>query len=96
MAFTEQGVAQLSSVINGERAINVNIQIIRLFTRMRKLLLSQKDMVLKVNRIEEQLEDQNSEIRVLFEYMKKLIQTNKKIKKQSGRKQIGFTNRTRG
>ena len=74
MAFTEQGVAQLSSVLNSERAIKVNIQIIRLFTRMRKLLMTHKDLILKVEKIEHQLGGQSEEIRVLFEYIKKLIE----------------------
>ena len=49
MAFTEQGVAMLSSVLNSETAIRVNIQIIRVFAKMRKLLLSHKDIMLKLN-----------------------------------------------
>ena len=49
--FTEQGVAQLSSVLNSERAIAVNIQIIRLFTKMRKLLLTHKDLLLEMEEI---------------------------------------------
>jgi hypothetical protein len=51
-AFTEQGVAQLSTVLNSERAIAVNIQIIRLFTKMRKMLLTHKDLLLKLNELE--------------------------------------------
>jgi hypothetical protein len=47
MAFTEQGVAMLSSVLNSERAIAVNIQIIRLFTKMRELLSTHKDILQK-------------------------------------------------
>ena len=47
MAFTEQGVAMLSSVLNSSRAIKVNIQIIRIFTRMRELLLTNKDILLR-------------------------------------------------
>ena len=43
-AFTEQGVAMLSSVLNSERAIEVNIQIMRVFTRLRRILLSNKDI----------------------------------------------------
>jgi ORF6N domain len=49
MAFTEQGVAMLSSVSNSARAIKVNIQIIRIFTRMRETLLTNKDILLKLN-----------------------------------------------
>jgi len=47
LAFTEQGVAKLSSVLNSETAIEVNIQIIRIFTRIRELLLAHKDILLQ-------------------------------------------------
>jgi hypothetical protein len=50
-AFTEQGVAQLSSVLNSQRAIAVNIQIIRLFTRMRKMFLTHKDLLIEMEEI---------------------------------------------
>jgi len=91
MVFTEQGVAQLSGVINSERAIKVNIQIIRLFTKMRKLLMTHKDLTLKVERIEQELKGQSSEIQVLFEYIKKLIETKEQEEEQESRKRIGYT-----
>src|SRR6187549_1505838 len=47
-AFTEQGVAMLSSVLNSDIAINVNIQIIRVFTKMREIMLTNKDVLLKL------------------------------------------------
>jgi ORF6N domain-containing protein len=72
MVFTEQGVAQISSVVNSERAIKVNILIIRLFTKMRRLLVSHKGLMLKVEKIEQGLKGQGREIQVLFEYIKKL------------------------
>jgi phage regulator Rha-like protein len=52
MAFTEQGVAMLSSVLNSERAIMVNIAIIRVFTKMRELLSTHKEILQKLERIE--------------------------------------------
>jgi len=91
MAFTEQGVAQLSSVLNSDRAIKVNIQIIRLFTQMRKLLMGQKDLVLKIQKIEEHLGNQSAEIRILFEYIKKLNQKTEIAKVQKSRKRIGYS-----
>ena len=51
LAFTEQGVAMLSSVLNSETAIAVNIQIIRVFTRMRELLLTHKDILLQLEKL---------------------------------------------
>ena len=53
-AFTEEGVAQLSTVLSSERAIKVNIQIIRMFTKMRSFVLSNKDILMKLDDIERQ------------------------------------------
>lgn len=90
MVFTEQGVAQLSGVINSEIAIKVNIQIIRLFTKMRKLLMTHKDLILKVEKIEHELKGQSHEIQVLFEYIKKLIGEKESRIEQESRKRIGY------
>jgi hypothetical protein len=57
MAFTEQGVAMLSSVLNSKRAIKVNIQIIRIFTRMRQILADHTDIILEIEKIKNKLED---------------------------------------
>ena len=80
MAFTEQGVAMLSSVLNSERAIKVNIQIIRIFTRMRQLLLTHKDILVKLERLEKQMIKQNSrikqseeDIQMVFAALKELL-----------------------
>jgi len=90
MAFTEQGVAQLSSVLSSERAIDVNIQIIRLFTRMRKLLMKHKELLLKVEKMDGRIDGQSSEIRILFDYIRKLIEDKNVRDKQASRARIGF------
>ena len=90
MAFTEQGVAQLSSVINSERAIEVNIQIIRLFTRMRKLLLTHKDLILRVQQLENVQDEQEENISIIFEYMNRLIEGENESNEPEPRKRIGF------
>ena len=90
-AFTEHGVLMLSSVLKSKRATQVNIQIMRIFTRMRELLLSQKDLILKVEKIENTLEGQNYEIKILFEYLKKLMQEKDQCLHQTSRKRIGFS-----
>jgi uncharacterized protein YjcR len=59
MAFTEQGVAMLSSVLNSPTAIQVNIQIIRVFTRIRELMLTQKDIFVELEQFEKELLKQN-------------------------------------
>ncbi len=89
-AFTEHGVLMLSSVLKSQRAIQVNIQIMRIFTKMREMFLNQKDLVLKIGKIEQQLSGQGHEIQVLFEYIKKLIETKENEIDQESRKRIGF------
>jgi phage regulator Rha-like protein len=71
--FTEQGVAMLSSILTSDRAISVNIQIIRIFTRMREFLLTHKDILLKLEQIEKQATHNTEDIQLIFEYLKKLL-----------------------
>lgn len=85
MAFTEDGVAQLSTVLNSERAITVNLQIIRLFSKMRKMLLTHKDILLKLEQLEKQVVQNSEEIQMIFSAMKQLL-----YPPQEPRKQIGF------
>ena len=73
MAFTEQGVAMLSSVLNSSTAIDVNIQIIRIFTKMKEMLLTNKDILLKLHKIESKLIGHDDDIKLIFEYLKKLL-----------------------
>lgn len=84
-AFTEQGVAMLSSVLNSETAIRVNIQIIRVFTKMRELLFSNKDILLKLQKIESRLDGHDQDIVFVFEHLKQLLNP-----PQPPRKKIGF------
>ncbi len=84
-AFTEQGVSMLSSVLNSERAIKTNIQIIRLFTKMRNLILSQKHLYEKIVNIEKRVDLHDGQITGLFE----LIEKSQEIKPEP-RKKIGF------
>jgi ORF6N domain len=72
-AFTEQGVAMLSSVLNSETAIRVNIRIIRVFTKMRELLLTHKDILLQLEKIENKLATHDQDIVVIFNYLKQLL-----------------------
>ena len=56
-AFTEQGVSMLSGVLNSETAIRVHIQAIRVFTKMREMLLTHKDILLQLEKIERNYRD---------------------------------------
>jgi hypothetical protein len=91
-AFTEKGVAMLSSVLNSETAIDVNIQIIRIFSRMREVLVSHKDVLLKLEQLENNLLKQDGhvkkhedEIQLIFKTLKKLLDS-----PQPERKRIGY------
>jgi len=71
--FTEQGVAMLSSVLASNRAIKVNIQIIRIFTKMREFLYSNNEILLKLEKIERKTDKHEFEIHHLFNAIKKLL-----------------------
>jgi hypothetical protein len=71
--FTEQGVAMLSSVLNSETAIRMNIRIIRIFTKMRELLMTHKDILLQLEKMENRLATHDEDIVVLFKYLKQLL-----------------------
>ena len=94
MAFTEQGVAMLSSVLNSHTAIEVNIQIIRVFSKMRELLLTHKDILLKLEQIEKKMMKQDSkmktyeeDIQLIFEALKELLNPQQL---QKPKQRIGF------
>lgn len=88
--FTEHGVLMLSSVLNSKQAIKMNIQIMRIFTKMKEMLLTHKDLLLKFEQIELTLSSHDNQIVVLFEYLKKLMEEKELKQKQESRKRIGF------
>jgi hypothetical protein len=83
MAFTEQGVAMLSSVLNSERAIRVNIQIMRAFSYLRQMIASHDDLRRKIEAMEKKYDKQ---FRIVFEAIKELLKVESMPKKK-----IGFT-----
>ena len=90
LAFTEQGVAMLSSVLNSDRAITVNIQIIRIFIKMRELLQTNKEILQKLEDIERKDLEQDEQIILIFEYLKQLDQSRKQESVQKNRRKIGY------
>lgn len=81
-AFTEQGVAMLSGILNSERAINVNIAIMRAFVQMRRMMETHRELTKKINELESKYDEQFS---IVFEAIRQLIQ-----KETEPRKPIGF------
>ena len=90
MAFTEHGVLMLASVLNSERAICVNIQIVRIFNRMREMLASHKEILHWLERIEEKIGEHDNQILLIFEYLKQLEAVKQKELEQKTRKPMGF------
>ncbi|MBI4595125.1 MAG: ORF6N domain-containing protein [Candidatus Tectomicrobia bacterium] len=81
MAFTEQGVAMLSSVLNSDRAIMVNIQIMRVFTKPRQMLSGYEELKRKIEAMEQKYDEQ---FRIVFEAIKQLLEPGKKDVKKIG------------
>ena len=79
--FTEQGVAMLSSVLNSKRAIYVNIQIMRTFAKLRRILLTHADLKRKIEEIEKKYDQQ---FKVVFDIINELLEPPKKPKQKIG------------
>ena len=84
-AFTEQGVAMLSSVLNSNIAIQVNIQIIRIFTKMKEMLSTHKDILIKLEQLEKEGVQNKQDIATIFRVLKQFIQS-----PPEKRRRIGF------
>lgn len=74
MAFTEQGTAMLSSVLNSKTAIEVNIRIIRVFTKLREYALTHKEIPLQLSRLEKEVKGNSRDIENIFTVLKELIE----------------------
>ncbi|MDP3914259.1 MAG: ORF6N domain-containing protein [Bacteroidota bacterium] len=90
MAFTEYGVLMLSSVLNSKKAISVNIQIMRIFTRIRQMLTDTLSLKIEIEEIKKKLQNQDKNIELVFNYLDELITKREEVK---SRKPIGYKNR---
>lgn len=84
-AFTEQGVAMLSSILNSDVAIEVNIRIIRVFTKLREYALTHKEILLQLSKLEKEVKGNSKDIENIFTVLKELIE-----KQSTPRNKIGF------
>ena len=73
-AFTEQGVAMLSSVLRSRKAIQVNIAIIRVFVRLRRILSTHKELAHKLSELERKIEKHDGEIQTIFDAIRRLME----------------------
>lgn len=85
--FTEHGVLMLSSVLNSEKAIQTNIQIIRIFTKIRQMLVDTTELSLDVEKIKKKIDNQGKNIELVFQYLDELLEK-KDTKKE--REKIGY------
>ena len=86
-AFTEQGVAMLSGILNSDRAINVNIQIMRIFSKIREALTDNLSIKLDIEEIKKRLANHDKNIELVFSYLDELME---KQENSEPRKQIGY------
>jgi hypothetical protein len=85
--FTEHGVLMLSSVLNSDRAIEVNIQVMRVFTKIRQMLFDNTELRLEIEKIKSKINNQDKNMEIVFRYLDELI--DRKVEPQE-RKRIGY------
>ena len=95
-AFTEHGVLMLSNVLRSERAVLMSIQVIRVFTRMREMLLTHKDLLLELERLRNTSKEHGGKIQVIFRYLKQMEKREQdrvllaEVAKSKPRRPLGF------
>lgn len=89
-AFTEHGVLMLSSVLNSKQAININIQIMRVYTRIRNMLSTNQELLDKFNQLETKIANQDQKIMLIMEYIKQFEESKRQELEQQNRRRIGF------
>ena len=89
-AFTEHGEVMLASVLNNERAIRVNVQIVRIYLKLREIMLSNKDVLLEFEKIKQQVSNHDEKILSILEYLARLNNRTQQESRDSPVKRIGF------
>jgi hypothetical protein len=89
-AFTEQGVAMLSGVLNSDKAISMNIAIMRAFVEVRRVLLEEYDLRTQLKLIKEHLGEHDAQLNQLYDAMENLLDRNPAQRKWDNRERIGF------
>lgn len=89
-AFSEQGVAMLSGVLNSDKAINMNIAIMRAFVEIRKILLKENDMIEQLNQIKDRLGVHDAQLNQIYDAIENLLENEAAQRKWENRERIGF------
>ena len=82
--FTEHGVLMLSSVLNSDKALDINIQIVRIFTKMREMLLTHKDILLQLEEMRKSIAGQEDRVDLIYNYLVQFMEQNKKPRTEIG------------
>lgn len=89
-AFTEQGVAMLSGILNSDRAVNMNIAIMRAFVEIRRIVLKQTDLKQQLKEIKERLGEHDVQLNQIYDAMENLLDEKAAQRKWEDRERIGF------
>ena len=89
-AFTEQGIAMLSGILNSDIAINMNIAIMRAFVAIRRLMIQPMDIKQQLTEIKERLGEHDSQLNEIYEAMENLLDEKIAQKRWDERERIGF------
>ena len=84
-AFTEDGVSQLSTVLKGKRAIQIHLQVMRLFGKMRRMLLAHKELLIEMENIRKKVNGQDEKINFIYNYLQQFIKA-----QEMPRNRIGY------
>ena len=86
--FSEHGVLMLSSILNSKQAIQVNIQVMRIFTRIRQMFVDNTEIRLEIEKIKNKLDNQDKNLEIVFRYLDELLEKQKQP--NPPRKRIGY------
>jgi hypothetical protein len=89
-AFTEQGIAMLSGILNSDKAIAMNIAIMRAFVEIRRILIQETDLRIQLNQIRERIGEHDTQLNAIYDAMENLLDEKAAQKKFEERKRIGF------
>ena len=89
-AFTEQGVAMLSGILNSDKAINMNITIMRAFVEIRRIILRQNNLKEQLQEIKQRLDEHDSELNSIYDAIENLLDEKAAQRKWEERERIGF------
>lgn len=88
--FTEHGILMLSSVLNSPTAIRANIQIMRLFTKMRQLIADHQEIFKQLDEIRRSVKGHDDQLQLVFEYLRQFEESKRQELDQQNRKKIGY------